>query len=204
MFTRENLHRCLASLGITKPGAIFAELQNEYCDSSRSYHSDRHVSECLKHLEYYESLAEQKDEIEIAIWFHDAIYDTHKSNNEEQSAAWAVSYLSKVGVGESSVKRIGSLIRATKSHVAETNDERLMLDIDLGILGTSPAVFESYDAAIRSEYHWVPEADYKKGRAAILTAFTARKAIYATREFYERFEVSARRNLQDKINELTV
>ena len=78
-----------------------------------------------------------------------------------------------------------------------------MLDIDLGILGTPRDVFESYDKEISQEYHWVPEADYRKGRTVVLDSFLERNEIYTTNAFFGRCEKQARENLEWKINELS-
>lgn len=203
MFTRDNLHRSLRNLGVTEPGDIFDRLKVEYTKSDRSYHSDTHVSECLKYLEAFSQLASRKDEIAVAIWFHDAIYDTRKSDNEELSAAWAVDFLEGASVAKDIIVRVEAMILATKTHVAETADENLMLDIDLGILGTPEDVFESYDASIREEYGWVPENEYRKGRTTVLMSFLEREVIYKTAEFRNGLEETARQNLRRKIDELS-
>ncbi len=203
MFSRENLHQSLSSLGVSAPGSIFDELHAEYAGEGRHYHSDKHVAECLGHLKRFRQLAHRLEEIEIAIWFHDAIYDTRKNDNEEQSAAWAVSFLSDIGVESNAVSRIEDMILCTKTHIPNTDDSVLMLDIDLGILGTSPDTFESYDQAIRREYHWVAESDYRKGRATILESFLNRDTIYHSPAFLEQHEKRARDNLERKIIELS-
>ena len=77
-----------------------------------------------------------------------------------------------------------------------------MVDIDLGILGASPAVFEEYDAAIRREFHWVPTVQYCMGRSQVLSSFLKRKAIYQTSTLFDLLEVQARENLSRKIKEL--
>jgi predicted metal-dependent HD superfamily phosphohydrolase len=204
MFTRENLHRTLSSLGISEPGNIFEELKAEYTSADRAYHSDTHVSECLRHLQSYVHLAKVIPEIEIAIWFHDAIYDTKKSDNEELSAEWAVRYLSEKRLNSESIARIEDMILCTKTHEASSSDAVLMLDIDLGILGTPTEVFERYDQDIRREYQWIPEQDYKAGRAQVLTTFLERDTIYKNKEIAEKLEHQARVNLSRKIEELSI
>ncbi len=57
-------------------------------------------------------------------------------------------------------------------------------------------MFAAYDRAIREEYHWVAEADYRAGRARILERFLSRPAIYHTAYFREQFEAQARLNLE--------
>ena len=148
------------------------------------------------------SLAIHPSEIQVAIWFHDAVYDTHQSDNEEQSAEWARSYLEGAGVSLESTTRIVRMILATKTHKPHDADAEIMLDIDLGILGTSAEVFESYDKAIRREYHWVPEEQYCVGRAQVLSSFLDRPNIYHTQLFSQQYESQARENLSRKIEEL--
>jgi predicted metal-dependent HD superfamily phosphohydrolase len=204
MFEKQNLHQSLAVLGVIDPGDIFFELAESYEASTRHYHSDRHVSECLKHFSNYRDQAEKPAEIEIAIWFHDAIYDTTKSDNEEQSADWAKRYLTQKAVNPLAVDRIEKMIIATKTHQSESEDSALMVDIDLGILGASADVFEEYDAAIRREFHWVPTVQYCIGRSQVLSSFLKREAIYQTPAMFDLYEVQARENLSRKIKELAL
>ncbi len=200
---REKLTQALHQIGIEPGRDIVDQLASAYGESHRHYHNQNHISECLAALQKYKHLAERPAEIEIAIWFHDAIYDTHKGDNEEMSAKWAKQYLLDAGADETTVDRIEEMILATQSHVAKSVDAQLMLDIDLGILGQSTQVFEAYDLAIRKEYAWVPEAQYRTGRAAVLQGFLARSRIYGTEEFRSAYECKARRNLERKLNELT-
>lgn len=203
MFDKEALHHSLALLGIEDPGDIFEKLAAAYGHSSRHYHTKHHVAECLKHLKPLKSLAEHPQEIDIAIWFHDAVYDTTKGDNEERSAEWAEGYLKSFNVLPETVGRIVSMIIATKSHYdLKSIDEKIMIDVDLGILGQKPGVFEIYDAAIRKEYIWVPEEQYKVGRAEILEGFLRRDRIFHTDYCYDTYEVAARQNLAKKIKQL--
>jgi predicted metal-dependent HD superfamily phosphohydrolase len=88
------------------------------------------------------------------------------------------------------------MILAT-AHSAEPDsaDEALLLDIDLSVLGADPDVFDAYDSAIRKEYEWVPEPDYRKARARVLESFLQRERIYRTWPYRERYESAARKNL---------
>jgi predicted metal-dependent HD superfamily phosphohydrolase len=202
MFKRENLHKSLLMLGISDPGRIFEQLLANYNAKGRYYHTSKHVSDCLMSLRDNVRLATKISEIEVAIWFHDAIYDTHRKDNEELSAVWATNYLSSTGVEGKVVERINNMILCTKTHDADTDDACLMLDIDLGILGSQPDVFEQYDKAVRQEYYWVPEVDYRCARAMVLQSFLNRDVIYKTPEIYKRLEKQARLNLQHKLEDL--
>lgn len=202
MFLRENLERSLAELGIESTSTIFDELEDAYSEPGRFYHTDQHIAQCLRHFQDLRALSDHPAEVEVGLWFHDAVYDTHKPDNEERSAGWARSFLESAGGAPGAVERIESLIISTKTHEAHDTDTEIMLDVDLAILGAPIDVFEGYDALIRREYDWVSEAEFCEGRARILKAFLERPIIYHTSLFFDRYESRARENLRKKIKEL--
>ena len=91
---------------------------------------------------------------------HDAIYDPHRADNEEASAQLARSMLGPVGVPEEMLAAIDRLIEVTR-HAAmpASEDECLMVDIDLAILGARSERYAQYRAQVRQEYRHVPERD---------------------------------------------
>ncbi len=202
MFTAQNLYRSLARLGVEPAGDLFGQLEATYAEVGRHYHTDSHIADCLSQFEAVRLLAARPAEVEVAIWFHDAVYDTRRTDNEERSAAWARSTLTTGGASASVAERIVDHVLATKTHQTADPDAAILLDIDLGILGAPEKAFEAYDAAIRREYHWVPDAAYRTGRAQILSMFLARPFIYKTAAFRDCYEVQARRNLTRKLEEL--
>ncbi len=202
MFQREQLRSSLLGIGIDPGIDIFDELAAAYGDASRHYHDQSHVTVCLSHLARYRHLAERPYEIEVAIWFHDAIYDTRRADNEMQSAEWAKRYLSSENGSPDMISRVVKMINGTKSHVVTGIDAELMIDIDLMILGAAPSEFEAYDLSIRKEYCWVPEEQYRLARVAVLRGFIQRESIFKTIDFRQRYESQARNNLSRKIEEL--
>lgn len=212
MFSRSYLNDSLGTIGVVPSLDVFDQLVAAYGEAGRYYHTDRHISECLNQFNAFRHLAKRPGEIEVALWFHDAVYDSRRQDNEALSAAWATRYLNAEGVesgvlvGEASpiANRIAAMILATKTHVAEDSDTALLLDIDLGILGSSPDAFEAYDRAIRLEYAWVPEAEYRSGRAKVLQQFLDRPKLYQTPDCRDRYEAQARSNLEQKITQLTL
>jgi predicted metal-dependent HD superfamily phosphohydrolase len=141
--------------------------------------------------------------VEGAIWFHDVIYDPTRGDNEERSADLAVQALQKMGADEQSVAAVKGLILDTR-HVAPaaSADGRLLVDIDLSILGRPADEFDTYEQAIRREYAYVPDEAFASGRARILRGFLAREWIYATELFRERYEMAARENLRRSLARL--
>jgi predicted metal-dependent HD superfamily phosphohydrolase len=135
-------------------------------------------------------------DIALALWFHDAVYDPQRGDNEALSADLAVDTLRRAGAGEALMARARTLILATQGHAAADDpDCAILLDIDLGILGASPARFAEYERQIRAEYAHVPDDAYRLGRARVLDSFARRARIYTTDRFHMLYEQAARRNL---------
>ena len=64
-----------------------------YAEPQRRYHTQQHLEECLALLEQVRDLAEHPEEVEMALWFHDAIYDVKGSGNEELADRLLISAL---------------------------------------------------------------------------------------------------------------
>lgn len=203
MFDEEHLTRAMRGIGVTEIGELFRAFTIAYSGANRHYHNRDHIADCLTHFREIRELAEHPDEVDVAIWFHDGIYDSRRRDNEEQSAAWARKFLEAQQVDANVIARIEPLILVTKTHAEPVSvDQQLMVDVDLRILGETPERFEAYDQAIRAEYTWVPENDYRRGRAEVLQSFLNRKSIYQTECFRAKYEHSARENLARTIAEL--
>lgn len=175
---------------------VYWDLVKRLAESHRAYHTLDHVAACLDWLDAARSLLARPVEAELALWFHDAIYDPRRADNEARSADLAVVALRSMGLGETEIDRVAAFIRLT-AHTSPqlSGDGALVCDVDLAILGASPAAFDAYEVAIRQEYGWVPEVIFGQARAHILRAFLARPAIYFTPFFREQLEAQARSNL---------
>jgi predicted metal-dependent HD superfamily phosphohydrolase len=176
---------------------IFQALIACYAEPHRAYHTLDHIRDCLRQLDLAHPLLSRAGEAELAVWFHDVVYDAGRNDNEARSAEWAETALIEKKVAGVTVQRIGELIRLTThqdNHL--TGDAALVCDADLAILGAEPARFDAYDLAIRLEYAWVPEPAYRRGRAEVLARFLSRPRIYHSSFFYERLEQLARANLR--------
>ena len=186
--------------GVELRDALLAHYEQKH----RCYHTLQHLRECLGHFAEVRHLAEKPAEVEIALWFHDAIYEVRKHDNEERSAAWATSALLHAGADSDAAARVAALILATQhSAQPESPDEQLLVDIDLSILGAPRARFESYDQQIRHEYAWVSQPVYRSKRLEVLQGFLDRAFIYSTPHFRDALEVAARANLLNAIEALS-
>ena len=167
-----------------------------YAETHRSYHTVQHLTECLSLFESVQNAPDRPAEVEMALWFHDAVYDLKDSDNEARSADWAQVELLKAGVESESASRVRELILTTKhTGVPQTRDEKVLVDIDLAILGASEMRFAEYERQIREEYSYVPELLFRIKRREILESFMDRHAIYSTPALHQQFEAKARANL---------
>ncbi|MBC6982014.1 phosphohydrolase [Caulobacter sp. 17J80-11] len=177
-----------------------------YAEPHRRYHTLAHVQDCLDELAAVPDLsAAERLTLERAIWWHDAIYDPTRSDNEDRSADRAERDLAGQGVSAEERAEVVRLIHLTKGHAVEPGDRlgALLVSIDLSILGRPAAAYDAYARAIRQEYSYVPEDLYRMGRAAVLKHFLNGPAIYADPGFRERYETQARANLAREVAALT-
>src|SRR5687768_17503475 len=63
----------------------------------RHYHTLTHLTACLRELDTAQKLAERPAEVELALWFHDAVYRTYRFDNEARSAEWAARFVVEHG-----------------------------------------------------------------------------------------------------------
>jgi predicted metal-dependent HD superfamily phosphohydrolase len=182
-------------------GALqFHAVMRSWQSWGRHYHSLAHLEACLREFEPVRSLAEHSGEVEMALWFHDAIYRTWRSDNEQRSADWAGRVLRGGGCPEAVIARIESAILATR-HGDESlqGDAALVVDVDLSILGQTAVVYDQFERDVRREYWWVPRKKYVLARVGVLQGFLARPRIYRFEPFVDRYEARARENLAGAI-----
>jgi predicted metal-dependent HD superfamily phosphohydrolase len=184
---------------------VFKIIQDFYCENGRHYHTLEHIAACLNFLNSFlkESIDEKPwniDAVRLAIWFHDIIYNSKAKDNEERSANLARTLI----LGAKPELRqlpedVHHLIMLTKhTNDAPTNltfEEKLLLDLDLSILGMDDGHFEKYEIEIRKEYMWVDNDMYNIGRLRIIVGFLNREKIFHTKYFSDLYELSAFRNL---------
>lgn len=185
--------------------AIFQDLCRRYSEPGRAYHNLGHIAAMLNTVSDFGSTVHDDAALRLAIWFHDAVYDSRRVDNEEQSAVYAADLLSRAGASLPLLPAVERLILATKTHQAPPDDTdcQLLLDADLAVLGSSAADYDRYAQAIREEYAWVPEDDYCAGRRRVLEGFLERERLYYTARLFEQREQAARANLRREIEWLT-
>lgn len=180
--------------------AIGDDLLRRWSEPHRHYHRTAHLEHCLREIDALADAIAVTDRavLELAAWFHDAIYVARPDGeSEEKSADLAERALSELEVDASVRARVRAIILATKRH-QPTGDPTsdLFLDADLSVLGADPDVFDAYERGVRAEWSWVPDATFADGRATFVRAMLARPAIFLTERYRARLEARARKNLE--------
>ena len=188
-----------------KARKTFADLVTNYNGEGRYYHNLAHVGMVLDTAERLSYLAQDYEKVQLAIWFHDVIYDPRAKDNEAQSAAYARRYLSALDFPAETVTRVSDLILATTNHQAPDGDidSQIMLDADLAPLAYDEALFSQQSMALRQEFSYIPEDDYRQSRVLALNAFLSRDRIYQTDQLFTELEGKARNNLERSLHELS-
>ena len=187
-------------MGLPSNAGEGKKLIKAYSEKHRAYHTLDHLKACFRHLDNLNISKDSAAEIELAFWFHDAIYKPFSATNEEDSAEWAKAFMSRNEMPEDIIGRVFDLIILTKTHSnPETDNAAIMLDIDLSILGAPPTIYDKYEKNIRREYKRVPYFIYKKKRKEILQSFLNMKRIFTRDDFYECWEERARQNITKAI-----
>lgn len=194
--------RAWRDLGTTGDDAERDALLARYAEPHRHYHSLRHLEECFERLESVRVRAAHPGELDLALWYHDAVHAPTASDNEARSADLAVQAMERVRLPADVCGRVRSLITATRHDALPApGDAALLVDVDLGILAATPARFDEYEEQIRAEYAWVPAVLFRRKRREVLEGFLARERIYVSGRFVAD-EERARANLVRSIGRL--
>jgi predicted metal-dependent HD superfamily phosphohydrolase len=155
----------------------FFDLVCRYSDTARHYHNFEHIRDMLRNL--YQTDVREDRALHRAIWWHDAIYDSTRSDNEERSAELAAQTLTVWNEPSGEIDRVVALILITKRHEVPANDgiAKTLIDLDLQILAAPSEKYDLYAVQVRAEYAWVPDGDYVRGRADFLKRMLARERI---------------------------
>ncbi|WP_439625566.1 HD domain-containing protein [Gemmata sp.] len=200
--------RLVAAFGVAPADAYppFDRLVAAYTAPDRHYHTLEHLGEMFRVAGRLAAHTRDPLAVQLAIWFHDAVYDPRAKDSEARSAALAADELTALGVPPATVEAVQRLVTATAHLLGDAPpadpDAAVVIDADLAILGAADARYRRYAADVRREYAFVPDADYRTGRAAVLRRFLARPRIYHHDVLFEEGEARARENLTAELREL--
>ncbi|WP_418361468.1 HD domain-containing protein [Streptomyces gilvosporeus] len=187
------------------PAPYADNLLSRWAEPQRRYHTVAHLAAVLERIDELAEHADDLPVVQLAAWFHDAVYRPDRSENEERSAALAERALPELGVGAARTAEVARLVRLTVTHDPSPDDPdgEVLCDADLAVLAGAPDDYAAYAAAVREEYGFVPDADFAAGRAAALRQLLALPRLFRTPMGYDRWEHTARRNLATELELLT-
>jgi len=188
------------ALGVRADVRTLDDLIARWSEPQRHYHDVTHLDDCVQRFDAHRGLAERPGEVLTALFFHDAIYDPMRSDNEARSAELMRTSMRDAAL--ESIDRIAQAIEATRTHVADDPDVALVLDIDLSILGVDAETYDAFERAIRAEYGHIRDDVFRVGRMAVLAGFEARAPIFHHAPLREAFEHRAHANLRRTIEAL--
>ncbi|WTW96665.1 HD domain-containing protein [Streptomycetaceae bacterium NBC_01309] len=184
--------------------AVGEDLIGRYSQPHRRYHATGHLLAVLELVDELAQDADDPDAVRLAAWFHDAVYDPARADNEERSARLAERALSEAGLPVQLVAETARLVRVTAEHAPSDGDRNaaVLCDADLAILATDRDRYDAYAAAVREEYAFVPDEAFRGARAAVLRDLLALPKLFHTPLGYARYEEAARHNLRTELERL--
>ena len=168
------------------------------------YHDVAHLRAVLARVDELRSHALDPDVCALAAWLHDAVYNGRAGADEAASAALARDVLNGLNLHAERVAEVVRLVELTLTHAPAADDRNgaVLCDADLAVLGSEPAAYGAYVAAVRAEYGHVPDAEFRAGRAAVLRALLSRDPLYSTPTGRALWEDAARRNMRAELTRL--
>ena len=200
---------------------VFDDLVARHRQPHRRYHSVRHVVWVLRHVRELEAaVPECRDgreydgtAVAAAAFFHDAVYDATRTDNEERSAVLAERQLASLDWATAAIDVVAALVRETASHVADhaatgiaatmsATQRDVLLDADLAVLGSEPAAYAAYTTGVRVEYGHLSDDVWRNGRATVLRRLLDRPWLYGSSPARRWWEARARANLTAELASL--
>lgn len=176
------------------------EVATLHSSNKRYYHTLDHLDNLLIQLIEVKDKVREWNTILFTLFYHDIVYNSLKSDNEEKSADLARKRMTKLLIPETIVKNCVAQILATKSHTKSSdNDINYFLDADLSVLGFEWPVYLEYSENVRKEYSIYPDIIYKGGRKKVLNHFIGMENIYKTAAFFSKYEKQAKENLKREL-----
>ncbi|MEX2289352.1 MAG: metal-dependent phosphohydrolase [Mycobacteriales bacterium] len=175
-----------------------------YAEPHRRYHDRRHLSEVLEALQSSTAGVAAPAPVLCAAYWHDAVYDPTRTDNEERSAGLAATVLGRLGLAAEDVAEVVRLVLLTATHDPAAGDDSgaLLCDADLAVLASPPARYRAYAEAVRREYVHLDDGAFRSGRVAVLGRLAARPRLFTGERAHRRWDAVARRNLHDELARL--
>lgn len=198
---RFGLVSILNEFGLNNDAALRATNCLWHSMSMWGYHTPIHVMACLSWANSNEIVLENWQQ--LAIWFHDAIYDIGAKDNEERSAMFMRALMPK----EVNTDLACEAIISTAGFMSEgiSPQMQLVMDIDVCSFAWPWEHFKAAQMALSEEFLPVyGQEKTEEGRRKFLTEFVGKGFIFRTPLLKERYENKAVENIKRLLAEKTV
>ncbi len=191
----------LKTLGVADAAAAYKNIRMLYSGHDRFYHGLAHIVDGLNKLQQLQ--LDDKDAFVLAWLFHDAVYDSSRDDNEEESANLMQTLGRAWGLDAGLLERAVKLVMVTKhgKAVPQTPDEKHMVDVDFSVFGEVKEVYLQAEQGIRREYGWASDAQWIKGRSEFLKRLDAGSMFWHA-EARERYAAQAEVNVRASLERL--
>jgi len=184
---------------------MWEEIVYRYSGHNRYYHNLNHIAHLFTLCDKYLDKIANPAVMGFAILYHDVVYDTYSTDNEEQSVAFAEAHLSQLNINTGLINNVKTFIKATKDYTIPPDyplqhDLALFFDFDMAILGVDEEMYKLYSEKIRQEYSKYPDKVYKEGRKLAMQKVLTSENIFYTNELRQEMEEKARENINREVS----
>ncbi|BES91332.1 Hypothetical protein NTJ_04140 [Nesidiocoris tenuis] len=180
-------------------------------DPKRKCHNYSYLAQKISLYETIKHLLKNREAVEYALFFSYIEYGPMTVDGNEKNIAHFKQFATECGIPlESDLVRDTLVLLEcnsscmTEEHIKEgafgSEDKHYFLDLDMAVLGMDDVTYNQYWQSEKEENDVVPESMYNTFRTKILKTFLQIPNIYATKEFREKYEENARRNLQRDVS----
>jgi predicted metal-dependent HD superfamily phosphohydrolase len=188
--------RCLPLKDGVDPRPVYDDLRRRYTEPRRRYHTLDHITHCFQQLDMTTALMEDPDAVEMALWFHDAIYEPGACTNEQKSVELfghiAQEHFLPIFIG----KVCGLILVTMHRQAPEDIDDAFICDIDLSSFGLPWEQFLLDTKALREEQDHISDEAFYPDHLKFLNYLLKRPRIFVSDFFNGRYEQRARQNIE--------
>ncbi len=194
--------RCLRNGTGTDARRVYEGLRAHYSEPHRRYHTPAHLNHCLRQFDLADSLMDDPDAVEMAIWFHDVIYNVPTTDNELKSAQYFTE-LARGRADSGFCQNVYNMILTTTHQQLPTRkDDKYLVDVDLSSFGLPWDEFRRDSVSVRDEFADRPDREFYNAHIKFMQSLIDRRHFFATEFFRKKYEKSARDNVERLIEEL--
>ncbi|XP_076040072.1 uncharacterized protein LOC143024783 [Oratosquilla oratoria] len=189
-------------------------VSSQYTGEGRVFHNYSYLQQLFVLYHQYEDKLSNSQAVALAIFFHKLDYNPRSGEDGVKNLERFRNFMQEAGDGHQEsplAKSVETLLEAsstnlTEAHMTEggsgSDDIHYFIDFTMSILGASQQEYDQYTTKIQAEYTHLATAAYNQLRAKILKSLLLIPNVFATREFQNEYESTARDNIQKEINRL--